>query len=114
MNKIYNRLREDLDHRYSEKILWERDTKRKVELVKQRELLRDDKELLKEKILYCFMNNNFEFVDEQGNITDEIEEAAGYESLDKAIDERDGFDEPEEWKIIKKKVIFVLEEIVDE
>lgn len=48
MNKIYNRLREDLDHRYSEKILWERDTKRKVELVKQRELLRDDKELLKE------------------------------------------------------------------
>lgn len=68
----------------------------------------------KEKILYCFMNNEFEFVDEQGNITEEIEEAAGFEDIEQAINERATFDEPEDWKIVKKKITFKLEEIIDE
>lgn len=68
----------------------------------------------KEKILYVYMNKNFEFVDEQGNITDDIFEAAGYTDLDRAIKERKDFDEPNEWKIVKKKVTMTLEEIVDE
>lgn len=68
----------------------------------------------KEKILYVYMNKNFEFIDEQGNITDDIFETAGYADLDRAIKERKDFDEPHEWKIVKKKVTMTLEEIVDE
>ncbi len=66
------------------------------------------------KILYIFMNNKFEFVDERGNIVEDIIEAAGYESLERAREEREEFDEPEEWKIVKKKITIELEEIVDE
>ena len=67
-----------------------------------------------EKILYCYMNKEFEFTDENGNITDDLKEAAGYENLEDARIARDDFDEPEEWKIVKKKVIYRLEEIIEE
>lgn len=67
-----------------------------------------------ERILYCFMNKNFEFTDERDNITDDLKEAAGYERLEDARIARDEFDEPEEWKIVKKKITYELEEIVDE
>lgn len=67
-----------------------------------------------EKILYCFMNKEFEFTDENSNITDDLTEAAGYENLEDARIARDDFDEPEEWKIVKKKVIYRLEEIIEE
>lgn len=68
----------------------------------------------KENILYIFMNKNFEFTDEQGNITEDIFEAAGYVDLERAREEREKFDEPEEWKIVKKRITMTLEEIVDE
>ena len=67
-----------------------------------------------EKILYCYMNKEFEFTDENGNITDDLKEAAGYENLEDARIARDDFDEPEEWKIVKIKVIYRLEEIIEE
>ena len=67
-----------------------------------------------EKILYCYMNKEFEFIDENGNITDDLKEAAGYENLGDAKIVRDDFDEPEKWKIVKKKVIYRLEEIIEE
>ena len=70
--------------------------------------------MFKEKVLYIFMNKNFEFIDEEGNITDDIFEAAGYTDLDRAIKEREEFDEPHEWKIVKKRITMTLEEIVDE
>jgi hypothetical protein len=60
------------------------------------------------------MNKNFEFTDEQGNITEDIFEASGYKDLERARKEREEFDEPEEWKIVKKRIIVALEEIVDE
>lgn len=68
----------------------------------------------KENILYVFMNKNFEFTDEQGNITEDIFEASGYKDLERARKEREEFDEPKEWKIVKKRIIMTLEEIVDE
>nr|DAJ80928.1 MAG TPA: hypothetical protein [Bacteriophage sp.] len=68
----------------------------------------------KENVLYIFMNKNFEFTDEQGNITEDIFEASGYKDLERARKEREEFDEPEEWKIVKKRIIVALEEIVDE
>ena len=70
--------------------------------------------MFKEKVLYICMNKNFEFIDEEGNITDDIFEAAGYTDLDRAIKEREEFDEPHEWKIVKKRITMTLEEIVDE
>lgn len=68
----------------------------------------------KENVLYIFMNKNFEFTDEEGNITENIFEAAGYKDLERARKEREEFDEPEEWKIVKKRITVELEEIVDE
>lgn len=65
-------------------------------------------------IIYCFMNKSFEFTDESGNITDDLKEAAGYKILEDAIIARNEFDEPEEWKIVKKRITYELEEIVDE
>ena len=70
--------------------------------------------MFKEKVLYIYMNKNFEFIDEEGNITDDIFEAAGYTDLDRAIKEREEFDEPNERKIVKKRITMTLEEIVDE
>ncbi len=67
-----------------------------------------------ELILYCFMNKNFEFTDERDNLTDDLKEAAGYKNLEDVIIARNEFDEPEEWKIVKKKITYTLEEIVDE
>lgn len=68
----------------------------------------------KENILYIFMNKNFEFTDDKGNITEDIFEAAGYKNLERARKERKEFDEPEKWKIVKKRITVELEEIVDE
>ena len=70
--------------------------------------------MFKEKVLYIYMNKNFEFIDEEGNITDDIFEAAGYTDLDRAIKEREEVDEPNEWKIVRKRLTMTLEEIVDE
>ena len=70
--------------------------------------------MIEERIRYVFMNKNFEFVDERGNVVRSIVEAAGYKDLETAKKERATFDEPEEWKIVKKKITFELEEIVDE
>lgn len=67
-----------------------------------------------ESIIYCFMNKNFEFTDERDNITDDLKEAAGYRTLEGARTARDSFDEPKEWKIVKKRITYELEEIVDE
>lgn len=36
----------------------------------------------KENILYIFMNKNFEFTDEKGNITENIFEAAEYKDFE--------------------------------
>ena len=68
----------------------------------------------KENVLYIFMNKNFEFTDEEGNITENIFEAVGYKDLERARKEREEFDEPEEWKIVKERITVALEEIVDE
>lgn len=68
----------------------------------------------KETILYCYMNNKFEFTDENGNITEEIEEAAGYHNLEDAKVAKNDFDNPEEWKIVKKRIIYQLEEIIEQ
>lgn len=67
-----------------------------------------------ERTLYIFMNKNFEFIDEDGNITEELREASGYPSLERAREERETLDEPEEWKIVTKIVIMALGEIKDE
>lgn len=66
-----------------------------------------------ESIRYCYMNKNFKFIDEYFNITDELKEAIGYETLEEAIESRKELDEPDEWKIVRKKIIFTLEEIYD-
>lgn len=67
-----------------------------------------------ERTLYIFMNKNFEFTDEEGNITEELREAFGFPSLARAREERETFDEPEEWKIVTKKITLELGEIIDE
>ncbi len=67
-----------------------------------------------EEILYCFMNRNFEFVTYGDDLTDEISKAVGFDTIEKAKEYRNDFDEPKEWKIVKKKILFTLEEIVDE
>ena len=47
-NRIIRGLREDLDNRYTERIQWTKDTKKKMELLKERDLINNsDKELLK-------------------------------------------------------------------
>lgn len=66
------------------------------------------------KILYCFMNKNFEFTNERDNLTDELKEAAGFETLEQAVNYKKDFDNPEEWKIVRKRITYELEEIVDE
>ena len=65
-------------------------------------------------ILYCLMNNNFEFIDKYDNITDSIAEAAGYQTLAEAKAYRDECDEPNEWKIVKKSVDMTLDELIEE
>ena len=66
-----------------------------------------------EKTLYCFMNKNFEFIGERDNITDDLKEAIGFEDYEVAKAYAEDFDEPEIWKIVKKKVTFTLEEIIE-
>lgn len=65
-------------------------------------------------VIYTYMNKNFEFVDENGNIVYDLSEAAGYADLEIARKERANFDDPEEWKIVKKIITFRLDEIIDD
>ena len=60
-----------------------------------------------ERTLYIFMNKYFEFIDKDGNITEELREAVGYPTLEMAREERQTLDEPEEWKIVtdRKSVV---------
>ena len=60
------------------------------------------------------MNKSFEFIGEGDNITDDLIEAIGFEDLEVARAYKEDLDEPKEWKIVKKRIIFELEEIVDE
>lgn len=68
----------------------------------------------KEKVLYCFMNKSFEFIDNDWNPTENIDEITGYTDIEEAKKQRKELDEPDEWKIVKIRVIKVLEEIIDE
>lgn len=60
-------------------------------------------------LLFVFRNKTTgEYVDEDGNPTDEIYEAVGYRTLDEAKRNLDTFDEPEEWYIVKKIIIMSI------
>ena len=60
-------------------------------------------------LLFVFRNKTTgEYVDEDGNPTDEIYEAVGYRTLDEAKKNLDTFDEPEEWYIVKKIIIMSI------
>ena len=60
-------------------------------------------------LLFVFRNKTTgEYVDEDGNPTDEIYEAIGYRTLDEAKRNLDTFDEPEEWYIVKKIIIMSI------
>lgn len=63
-------------------------------------------------LLFVFRNRTTgEYVDEDGNPTDEIYEAVGYLKLEDAIKALEDFDEPEEWYIVKK---LITESIIGE
>lgn len=66
--------------------------------------MKEDK-LLKSKtsILYIYRNKETgEFVDEDGNPTDDIFDAVGYPLYSEALKSLETFDEPEEWYIVTK------------
>lgn len=66
----------------------------------------------KSSLLFVFRNRETgEYVDEDGNPTEDIIEAVGYPKLEDATRALDDFDEPEEWYIVKK---LILETIVGE
>lgn len=57
----------------------------------------------KSSILYVFRNRETgEFVDEDGNPTDDIYEAVGHPNYSEAQEALNTFDEPEEWYIVTK------------
>lgn len=63
-------------------------------------------------LLFVFRNKTTgEYVDEDGNPTDEIYEAVGYLKLEDAIKALEDFDEPKEWYIVKK---LITESIIGE
>ena len=63
-------------------------------------------------LLFVFRNRiTGEYVDEDGNPTDEIYEAVGYPKLEDANKALKDFDEPEDWYIVKK---LITETIVGE
>lgn len=66
------------------------------------------------KNLYCFMNKKIEFIGERDEIVNKLSEAIGFPELIAAKAYKEDLDEPDEWKIVKKKIIFKLEEIVEE
>ena len=66
----------------------------------------------KSSIMYVYRNKSTgDFVDEDGNPTDEIYEAVGYPKLEDAIKALEDFDEPKEWYIVKK---LITESIIGE
>ena len=66
----------------------------------------------KSSIMYVYRNKSTgDFVDEDGNPTDEIYEAVGYPKLEDAIKALEDFDEPEEWYVVKK---LITESIIGE
>ena len=63
-------------------------------------------------LLFVFRNKTTgEYVDEDGNPTDEIYEAVGYHKLEDATKALEDFDEPKEWYIVKK---LITESIIGE
>lgn len=57
----------------------------------------------KTSILYVFRNKlTGEFVDEDGNPTEDIFEAVGYPLYSEALNALKTFDEPDEWYIVTK------------
>ena len=63
-------------------------------------------------LLFVFRNKTTgEYVDEDGNPTDEIYEAVGYSKLEDATKALEDFDEPKEWYIVKK---LITESIIGE
>ena len=67
--------------------------------------MNDKVKLLKtsSSLLYVFRNKETgEFVDEDGNVTDNIFDAVGFPLYSEALDYLDTFDEPELWYIVTK------------
>lgn len=63
-------------------------------------------------LLFVFRNKTTgEYIDEDGNPTDEIYEAVGYLKLEDAVKALEDFDEPKEWYIVKK---LITESIIGE
>lgn len=63
--------------------------------------------------IYCLMNKELEFIDEDFNITEDIREAIGWQTIEEAQKERAELDEPEEFKIVEKTVKFEITKIID-
>ena len=60
-------------------------------------------------LLFVYRNRlTGEYVDEEGNPTEDSYEAVGYRTLDEAKKNLDTFDEPEEWYIVKKIIIMSI------
>lgn len=60
-------------------------------------------------LLFVYRNRlTGEYVDEEGNPTEDIYEAVGYRTLDEAKKNLDTFDEPEEWYIVKKIIVMSI------
>ena len=70
----------------------------------------EDKVIKKERflkgttsILYVFRNRQTgEFVDEDGNYTEDLYDAVGYQVYEEAYRALETFDEPEDWYIVTK------------
>lgn len=59
----------------------------------------------KASILFVFRNKNTgEYVDEDGNPTEDLYESVGFPLYSDAVDNLKTFDEPEEWYIVKKLI----------
>lgn len=63
--------------------------------------------------LYCLMNSDMKFIDEDFNLTDDIREAIGWRSEEEAEKERLELDEPEEFKIVIKWVEMKIIKIIE-
>ena len=56
-------------------------------------------------LLFVYRNKTTgEYVDEDGNLTEDIYEAIGYKDIEDAKEYLSIFDEPDEWYIVKKIV----------
>lgn len=70
---------------------------------------------MKTKILYVIAtkeyNNGFKFITEQGELTDNIEEAEQFENINNAVAEKMELDDPENFKIMELKVECFLSDL---